>query len=39
MKKVVKNSIKNFTKNVRALSKIENRKIKGGIINTDTCEV
>ena len=35
MKKVVKNSIKNFTKNVKALSSIENKKIKGGITNTD----
>lgn len=35
MKKVVKNSIKNFTKNVNALSKAENKKIKGGITNVD----
>jgi hypothetical protein len=35
MKKVVKNSIKNFTKNVKALSKNENKKIKGGITNVD----
>jgi len=39
MKKVVKNSIKNFAKNVKALSKIENKKIKGGITNTDMCEI
>ena len=35
MKTVVKKSIKNFTKNVKALSKNENKKIKGGITNTD----
>ena len=35
MKKVVKISIKNFTKNVKALTTIENKKIKGGITNTD----
>ena len=39
MKKVVKTSIRNFTKNVKALSKTENKKIKGGITNTDMCGV
>lgn len=39
MKKVVKNSIKNFSKNVKALSRIENKKIKGGITNTDILDV
>lgn len=39
MKKVVKNSIKNFSKNVKALSRIKNKKIKGGITNTDILDV
>jgi len=39
MKKVVKNTIRSFAKNVKPLTKTENKKIKGGIINTDMCEV
>jgi len=39
MKNTVKTSIRNFTKNVKVLSKLESKKVKGGITNVDLTEM